>query len=49
MLARAEAEEELGIISKRDLFMLGLGLYIGEGAKSISRVSIANSNSAVVV
>lgn len=48
MLARAEAEEELGIISKRDLFMLGLGLYIGEGAKSISRVSIANSNSAVI-
>lgn len=47
--ARKEAEKELGNISRRDLFMLGLGLYIGEGAKSTQTICIANSNPAVIV
>src|SRR3989344_6445018 len=32
--ATEEARQQLGEVSKRDLFMLGLGLYIGEGSKT---------------
>lgn len=48
MLAKEEALRELGKMTKRDLFMLGLGLYIGEGGKSTSMISVANSNPAVI-
>lgn len=48
-LAKAEAEKELGKISDRDFFMIGLGLYIGEGAKSTQAVYFANSNPAVIL
>lgn len=43
-LALGEAKKELGVISRRDLFMLGLGLYIGEGEKSTQQVRFVNSN-----
>lgn len=49
MMARAEALKELGKITGRDLFMLGLGIYIGEGAKSTAMVQIANSNPLVIL
>lgn len=42
--AREEAREDMGEVSKRDLFMLGLGLYIGEGAKSTEQIVFVNSN-----
>lgn len=42
--ARKEAEQDIGTLSSRDLFMLGLGLYIGEGAKSSSVTCFVNSN-----
>ncbi len=41
--------KEVGLLSKRDLWMLGLGLYIGEGSKSIESVRIMNSNPAVIL
>ncbi len=41
--------QELGKLSKRDLWLLGLGIYIGEGAKTIESVRIANSDPAVIV
>ena len=47
-LAKKEALEELGEVSLRDLFMLGLGLYIGEGSKSTNMVRFANSNPAII-
>lgn len=47
--ARKEALEDILPISKRDTFMLGLGLYIGEGAKSMQNIRFANSNAFVVM
>lgn len=46
--ARAEALEEFGTFSKRDLFMLGIGLYIGEGAKYGSFIRVINSDSRTI-
>ncbi|MEK7480234.1 MAG: hypothetical protein AAB665_03030 [Patescibacteria group bacterium] len=46
--AREEASADIKAISHRDLFMLGLGLYIGEGAKSTSQTCFVNSNPAIV-
>jgi hypothetical protein len=46
--AKVEALAELGSISKRDLFILGLGLYIGEGVKSNASIGFANANPSVV-
>ena len=40
--------KEVGHLSSRDLWMLGLGLYIGEGSKSPETVRIVNSDPAVI-
>lgn len=42
------AKEELGMITERDLWMLGLGLYIGEGSKSYETAQIINSDPAII-
>ncbi|MEI7891062.1 MAG: helix-turn-helix domain-containing protein [bacterium] len=42
------AREELGKISKRDLWMLGLGLYLGEGTKSYEIIRIINSDPQII-
>lgn len=42
--ARTEAQYELRHFSKRDLWMLGLGLYIGEGSKTTGSVGFVNSD-----
>ena len=47
-LAREEAVREIGALSDRDLLMLGLGLYIGEGTKSSITTCIVNSNPAII-
>jgi hypothetical protein len=41
--------QEVGRLSDRDLWMLGIGLYIGEGAKTIESIRIINSDPAVIV
>ena len=46
--AKHLAEKEVGTISKRDLFMLGLGLYMGEGSKSHSIVRIINADANII-
>ena len=46
--AREEARAEIQTLSRRDLFMLGLGLYIGEGAKSTQQTCFVNSNPAII-
>lgn len=48
VLASEEATREIGKISERDLFMLGLGLFIGEGSKSSQLTCFVNSNPLVV-
>lgn len=46
--ARKEAKQEVGILNKRDIFMLGLGIYIGEGTKTNNIVRIINSDPRIV-
>ena len=40
--------QEVGRLSDRDLWMLGIGLYIGEGSKTIESIRIINSDPAVI-
>jgi hypothetical protein len=42
--AKKEAISEIGELARRDLFMLGLGLYIGEGTKSSQSTRFVNAN-----
>jgi len=46
--AKKMAKKDIGSINNRDLFMLGLGIYIGEGAKSRDIVRIINSDPRVI-
>lgn len=46
--AKIEALSDLGLLSQRDLFLLGLGLYIGEGIKSDNIVRFVNAHSLTV-
>jgi lambda repressor-like predicted transcriptional regulator len=39
-----EAAAQIGVISKRDLFMFGLGLYMGEGSKTADITRIVNAD-----
>jgi hypothetical protein len=42
------AKKELGIISKKDLWMLGIGLYLGEGSKTYETIRVINSDPKIV-
>ncbi len=46
--AEKMAEKEIRMVSKRDLLMLGLGVYIGEGSKSHGITRIVNSNPKII-
>lgn len=46
--ARQEAESDIGTLSKRDLFMFGIGLYLGEGSKTANVVRVVNSDVSVI-
>ena len=41
--------KEVGKLSDRDLWMLGLGLYIGEGAKTTETIHISNSDPLIIM
>jgi len=45
---KGKARKELGIISKRDLFLLGIGLYLGEGSKLYESIRIINSDPQII-
>lgn len=45
--AKILARKDIGKLSKRDIFMLGIGLYIGEGAKTVN-VAVINSDVRVI-
>ena len=44
---KKEGVEEIGTLSKRDLFMLGIGLYLGEGSKALEEIRIVNCDPAI--
>lgn len=48
LLLRAQGQKELGRLSERDLLLLGLGLYLGEGSKVYESVRLVNSDPLVV-
>lgn len=43
-----EANKEIGNLSSRDILMLGIGLYLGEGSKSQEEVRIVNADPAII-
>jgi len=46
--ARQIAVSDIGELNKRDLFMLGVGLYIGEGSKTSNIIRVINSNPKII-
>jgi hypothetical protein len=46
--AREDAKKDVGRLSKRDIFMLGLGLYAGEGTKTHDIVRLINANPKII-
>ena len=46
--AQQEASKEIRSLSKKDLFMFGLGLYLGEGSKTMNQVRIVNADPNVI-
>ncbi|MFA6227463.1 MAG: helix-turn-helix transcriptional regulator [Candidatus Paceibacterota bacterium] len=42
------ATKDIGKFTKRDLFMLGIGIYIGEGAKTSHIVRVVNSDPKII-
>lgn len=46
--AEKEAKKEMGKITNRDLFMLGIGIYIGEGAKTNNTIRVINADPKII-
>lgn len=46
--ARSQAEKDMAKLSDRDIIMLGLGIYIGEGGKTEGITRIINSNPKII-
>jgi len=46
--AKLQSEKDIGEISKRDLFMLGLAIYIGEGTKSFDITRVINADPRII-
>lgn len=45
---KARGIAEVGKVSKRDLWMIGLGLWIGEGSKTMEQIRLVNSDPRVI-
>ncbi|MHB8871528.1 MAG: helix-turn-helix domain-containing protein [Candidatus Doudnabacteria bacterium] len=45
---KTSAARELGKLSKRDKWMLGLGIYMGEGSKTHDNIRVINSNPEII-
>lgn len=45
---KREANKDVGMLSSRDLFMLGIGIYLGEGSKSHEEVRIVNADPIII-
>ena len=46
--AEMQAKKDIQSLSKRDVMMLGLGIYIGEGGKTDGLTRIINSNAKII-
>ncbi|MDQ5949059.1 MAG: hypothetical protein QG579_449 [Patescibacteria group bacterium] len=46
--AKQQAKKDIGSLSERDVMMLGLGIYIGEGAKTAGITRIINSDPKII-
>lgn len=46
--AQQIAKQDIGNITNRDLFMLGLGIYIGEGSKTNHIIRVINSDPRII-
>ena len=46
--AMVYAERKVGNLTKRDIFILGMGIYIGEGSKTGSLTRIVNSDPKII-
>lgn len=42
------ALDDIGKFTKRDLFMLGIGIYIGEGTKTGNQIRVVNSDPRII-
>lgn len=47
-IATQSARNDIGKLTKRDVFMLGIGVYIGEGSKTNDIVRIVNSDPTII-
>lgn len=45
---RERGIKEVGSLSKRDLWLLGIGIYVGEGAKSTEIIRVSNADPVVI-
>ena len=45
---KRSAKKEIGEITKRDLWLLGIGLYLGEGTKLYESIRIINSDPEII-
>ena len=45
---KQQGVEEVGKVSQRDLWMLGLGLWVGEGSKTMEQIRLVNSDPDVI-
>ncbi len=45
---KAQGLKEVGEISKRDLWMIGIGLWLGEGSKTIEQIRLVNSDPNII-
>ncbi len=43
-----EARKEIGKLTKRDLWLLGIGLYLGEGSKTYENIRVINSDPKII-
>lgn len=47
-IQREQGIKEIGHLSERDLWLLGIGIYIGEGSKSSEIIRVSNADPAVI-
>ncbi len=46
--AKKQSEKDINYLTKRDIMMIGIGIYIGEGSKTINLTRIINSDPKVI-
>lgn len=45
---KIQGQLEVGTISRRDLWMLGIGLWLGEGSKTLEQIRLVNSDPIII-